>query len=156
MKSERKISAFLGNLARIHFICHSVGNFWKMFFFWFCIKDNAYRPLLYLFEFIRGKLFRIRLSSSDIRQDDFYIDDDLTPDSSEMRKEITSGSIAELLENLSSGDEDELESNWEEQLELEWDDSLIDTPLSTARYRRIENVLNSRKSLKSWKLVIII
>ena len=50
-----------------------------------------------------------------------------------MRKEITSGSIAELLENLSSGDEDELESNWEEQLELEWDDSLIDTPLSTAR-----------------------
>lgn len=76
---------------------------------------------------------RIRLSSSDIRQDDFYIDDDLTnDDSSDMRKEITSGSIAELLENLSSGDEDELESNWEEQLELEWDDSLIDTPLSTA------------------------
>lgn len=89
-----------------------------------------------LSHFSRSYLWcRIRLSSSDIRNDDFYIDDDIAKeDSTGMKTEITSGSIAELLENLSSGDEEELESNWEEQLELEWDDSLIDTPLSTARY----------------------
>ena len=66
--------------------------------------------------------------------DDFYIDDDLEDSSSgTLKKEVTSGSIAELLENLSTSDEDDLDPNWEEQLELEWDDSLIDTPLSTAR-----------------------
>ena len=37
----------------------------------------------------------LRISSSDIRQDDFYIDDDI-PKSDEGR-DFTSGSIAELL-----------------------------------------------------------
>ena len=80
---------------------------------------------------------RIRLSTSDLLSsdsfvDDCYIDDDVLTDesSSTLNKELTSGTIAELLEELSS--DDEVESNWEEQLELEWDDSLIDTPLSTA------------------------
>jgi len=73
---------------------------------------------------------RVRISSSDIRQDDFYIDDDI-PKSDEGR-DFTSGSIAELLENLSSDEEADFKENWDEQLELEWDDSLIDTPLSNA------------------------
>ena len=38
---------------------------------------------------------KLRISSSDIRQDDFYIDDDI-PKSDEGR-DFTSGSIAELL-----------------------------------------------------------
>jgi hypothetical protein len=38
---------------------------------------------------------RVRISSSDIRQDDFYIDDDI-PKSDEGR-DFTYGSIAELL-----------------------------------------------------------
>lgn len=73
---------------------------------------------------------RVRISSSDIRQDDFYIDDDI-PKSDDGR-DFTSGSIAELLENLSSDEEADFKENWDEQLELEWDDSLIDTPLSNA------------------------
>ena len=51
--------------------------------------------------------FIYRISSSDIRQDDFYIDDDI-PKSDDGNRDFCSSSIAELLENLSSDDELEL------------------------------------------------
>ena len=48
-----------------------------------------------------------RISSSDIaaKQDDFYIDDDIPDDN---RNKFTNGSIVEMLENLSTDDENEL------------------------------------------------
>jgi len=83
---------------------------------------------------VRERPSRIRISSSDIgnkQQDDFYIDDDI-PDSERQghKQHIANGSLVDMLENLSTDDENELRDNWDEQLELEWDDSLIDTPLS--------------------------
>jgi len=103
---------------------------------------------------VRERPSRIRISSSDIgnkQQDDFYIDDDI-PDSERQghKQHIANGSLVDMLENLSTDDENELrvsfgfsgihevyfcclKDNWDEQLELEWDDSLIDTPLSNVR-----------------------
>jgi len=78
---------------------------------------------------------QIRIASEDFRKtsvDEFFFDDEEFPRSPEGNEIITADTINELLENMSSDEDEEIDSNWDDQLELEWDDSLIDTPLSTA------------------------
>merc|ERR1719276_812599 len=76
---------------------------------------------------------QIRIASEDFRKtsvDEFFFDDEEFPKSPEGNEIITADTINELLENMSSDEDEEIDSNWDDQLELEWDDSLIDTPLS--------------------------
>ena len=58
-----------------------------------------------------------RISSSEVpKQDDFYIDDDIPDDP---QKDFTNNSIVEMLENLSTDDENELRvSLWPKSAKL--------------------------------------
>ena len=58
------------------------------------------------YRFSRKSKLRFRISSSEVpKQDDFYIDDDIPDDP---QKDFTNNSIVEMLENLSTDDENEL------------------------------------------------
>ena len=58
------------------------------------------------YRFSRKPKLCFRISSSEVpKQDDFYIDDDIPDDP---QKDFTNNSIVEMLENLSTDDENEL------------------------------------------------